>query len=203
MPGTSPSRRSRALFRSLIARTPAVHPPRVVLILGLDVHTNTTYYASSSLFCPTRLNRLALVRHLNIDTSAFLERSALSATEPEYIHGQDFLEMYRIDRKDTTCRRESESNQLTRYYPNVLYREVTWTLAKPILNQLESLTFPLSDIRRYLQVIDRLRRLEHVHVRIDMVLYCICCTGPNDDEPRRKRIREELQQLVWFVKEHI
>jgi hypothetical protein len=134
----SPNRRARALVCSLITHTLAVHPPSYVLILGLDIYTNAKYHTTSSLLSPIRLNRLALVRHLNIDTNMFLKReknwsnskwncSALSAAEQDYIHKQGFLEMYLIDRKDATCRKGSECDQLTHYFPNVLYREATWT----------------------------------------------------------------------------
>ncbi|KAK3826434.1 MAG: hypothetical protein J3R72DRAFT_14492 [Linnemannia gamsii] len=45
--------------------------------------------------------------------------------------------------------------------------KATWCLTGPILEQLESLTFPLSDIRRHIQVIGRLGRLERVHSVLD------------------------------------
>ncbi|KAK3824061.1 MAG: hypothetical protein J3R72DRAFT_458525 [Linnemannia gamsii] len=206
-------RLSRALLRSFITYTPVVDPPSFVLQLGLDFHPNTKFIAASSVLSPTRLHRLGLVRHLNINPKTFLEcvggrysgkwvHRPYCAAELEYINRKEFLEMYLIERKDATCRRETQSDQLACYHPNVLYREVIWTLAEHILEQLESLTIPLSDIRRYLQAIGRLGRLEHFHVRIDMIFCCRCCMGPND-EPRTKRKEEVMQQLIQFAKEHV
>ncbi|KAF9906221.1 hypothetical protein EC991_000848 [Linnemannia zychae] len=209
--GFSQGPRSGILVRSLLTQTPAIRPLSSILILGLDLSNNIP---SPSLLCPTRLSRLALIRHLNIESSAFLEyvgpyfggkwiTRPFSAAQREYIYGREFTEMYLVDRKDATCFKERENDQLSRYYPNVLYREATWTLAEPILEQLESLTFPLSDIRRYLQVIDRLERLEHVNVQTDLVLYCYCCLNSEGNERREKRAEEEMRRVIWFVKEHV
>ncbi|KAH7038617.1 hypothetical protein BKA57DRAFT_473713 [Linnemannia elongata] len=209
-------RLSRALIRTLVIRLPTtqLHP---ALLLGLNIspYAATNSNNNNSTTCPDSISATArcvdyhgLIRHLNIDLSTFLIYSGTETLKPNYaveqayIHGQTFLEMYLKDRKDATCVKNSHST-LLQYYPNVLYREATWTLAAPILDQLESLTILLSDLDRYRQVVDRLGRLEHLVVYLDLVFVCYCCMrSPN--EPRRK-LRQEatMRQLVQFAKDHI
>ncbi|KAG0050414.1 hypothetical protein BGZ89_003847 [Linnemannia elongata] len=112
--------------------------------------------------------------------------------------------MYLVDRKDAACRSKNPSSQIQEYYHNVLYREATWSLAEPILEQLESLSFPISDIRRYLLIVGRLVRLARVHVHLDMVFYCECCDESNiAQEPRRMRKKRAFHDLIQFVEAHV
>ncbi|KAF9129048.1 hypothetical protein BGW39_004525 [Mortierella sp. 14UC] len=54
-------------------------------------------------------------------------------------------------------------------YQVVVFRETIWALAIPVLEQLETLSILLSDIRRYFKVIDRLSKLEQIDFVMDEV----------------------------------
>ncbi|KAF9540776.1 hypothetical protein EC957_003749 [Mortierella hygrophila] len=150
-----------------------------------------------------------LIRHLNIYPLTFLVYSNTGTLKPNYavekvyIHGQTFLDMYPKDRKDTTCVKKSQSSLLLQYYPNVIYREPTWTIAAPVLDQLESLTILLSDLDRYSQVVDRLSRLEHLVVYLDLTFTCYCCMRSPNELRRKLRGDATMRQLVQLVKDHI
>lgn len=211
---------ARSLLATLLTSIPVaqLHPALRLdmdLVINPDHAPDTDIFSPSLLLSPGCINHVRLLRHFNVGTYTFLEYvdggmepKDYSPAELDYIHGQEFLNMYLIDRKDATCLKDSQSKeQLMLYYPNVLYREATWSLAEPILEQLKSLSFLLSDIRRYIQMVDRLGRLERVEVILDMVFDCECCDGIDDNNilqhARRQRKKESFQDLVQFVKEHI
>ncbi|KAG9069535.1 hypothetical protein KI688_010438 [Linnemannia hyalina] len=88
----------------------------------------------------------------------------------------------------------------------ILRREVTWAIAGPILEQLQSLVIPVSDIGRYRGVIGRLSNLEQVRFSLDMpfdygeeynndlTLEFVATT--------QRRKANSLAAMVAFVKEH-
>lgn len=200
--------RLRCLITTLLTNIPTshIHP---ALLLGLitsiepDTNTNTDTATLSYI----SVNHLRHIRFFSLPTCTFLEYGEEHKTyNPEelgYIFGQELLEMYLLDRKDAACLSKNPSSKLQEYYPNVLYREVIWSLAEPILEQLELLSFPLSDIRRYLLIVDRLVRLASVHVYLDMVFDCECCDESSiPQEPRRLRKKGVFHDLVQFVEAH-
>ncbi|KAF9125288.1 hypothetical protein BGW39_007525 [Mortierella sp. 14UC] len=143
-----------------------------------------------------------VIKYTDYDTQG--NKRDLTLAELDYIHGQEFLDMYLADRKDAACLKDPYSHDhLRRYYPNVVYREAIWSLAEPILEQLEHLTFLLSDLRRYHNNVGRLAKLEHLHVRHDLVFHCYCCSDTPEAEPRVQREQETLRMLIQFVKDHI
>ncbi|KAG0282049.1 hypothetical protein BGZ96_000885 [Linnemannia gamsii] len=93
----------------------------------------------------------------------------------------------------------SENEFLRDLHKTILYRETVWSLAFPILDQLESLTIPLSDIDRYVEAIDRLGRLERIDVCIDEVY-----EDGNRlvDEPTRQCKEKAMGTLLHFVENH-
>ncbi|KAF8933755.1 hypothetical protein BGZ47_010717 [Haplosporangium gracile] len=80
-----------------------------------------------------------------------------------------------------------------------LLRETTWALAYPILDQLESLTIPLSNVHRYRAVVDRLGRLEELCFLQDEIYQF----GDTVDEGSRIRRDEAMRNLVEFVEAHV
>ncbi|KAG0287262.1 hypothetical protein BGZ96_008802 [Linnemannia gamsii] len=91
----------------------------------------------------------------------------------------------------------------------VLFREVNWALANPILEQLQSLTIPASDIRRYLGIVGRLRGLEQVWFHLDVIFEYsagdIELDGPESQEiwtATRMRKEEITQDMIQFVRTH-
>ncbi|KAF9130237.1 hypothetical protein BGX30_013594, partial [Mortierella sp. GBA39] len=204
--------RLRCLLTTLLTNIPTsqIHEALLLgLVARIEPETNTNTDAATLSYIS--VNHLRHIRYFSLPTYTFLEygRGGLenknyTPEELGYISGQDLLEMYLLDRKDATCSSKNPSSQLQEYYSNVLYREATWSLAEPILEQLESLSFPLSDIRRYLMLVGRLVRLASVHVHLDMVFYCDCCEGSDiPQEPRRLRKKGAFRDLVQFVEAHV
>lgn len=65
-----------------------------------------------------------------------------------------------------------------------------------------SLSIPLSDIRRYLDVVARLDKLELIHVVVDLEYGCGRC-GYGFGAIKNRLCRDEaMQALVQLVKEH-
>ncbi|KAK3845575.1 MAG: hypothetical protein J3R72DRAFT_436100 [Linnemannia gamsii] len=203
--------RSRVLLRTLFTNNISASNFHPALLLGYGINNSSDTNNNNSIITspsPALFNHLHLIRHLNLGTFTFLEYDGQNdhkshpAADYSYIYGQEFLNTYREDRRDAHCLRlQTKNTQLLQYYPNVLYREAVWSLAAPILGQLESLTFPLSDTTRYLQLVDRLPKLEHVVVALDMVFNWNCCKGPAY-EPIRIRKDKAVRDVVQFVKDH-
>ncbi|KAG0372748.1 hypothetical protein BGX24_012635 [Mortierella sp. AD032] len=111
-------------------------------------------------------NYLAFVRHLNLDLDHIkpkrrslwksIHEHSPQVTEALEPHFSAYDEMFMSQR---SIRQMFEGA--------IIYWQVCWSLASPILEQLESLTIPLADIKRYMDVIDRLERLEHVRFNLD------------------------------------
>ncbi|KAK3815816.1 MAG: hypothetical protein J3R72DRAFT_503563 [Linnemannia gamsii] len=209
-------RQSRQLLQTLISNIPthSLHPA-VILGLGIVINCNDACNSDSnsnniSSPSPSGLNHLYLTRCLDLRPIKYTDYDAqgnhrdYTATELDYINSQEFLYMYLTDRKDVTCIKEPHSkDRLLRYYPNVVYREAIWSLAEPIFEQLEHLTFPLSDLRRYYNNIGRLNKLKVLVVRCDLEFNCNCCSRTPEADHRRQRKEETLRLLVQFVKDHI
>ncbi|KAG0287187.1 hypothetical protein BGZ96_008866 [Linnemannia gamsii] len=53
-------------------------------------------------------------------------------------------------------------------YRIVVDREAIWALSAPIFSQLESITIPYSDIRRYVEPVACLEKLERIHIILDL-----------------------------------
>ncbi|KAG0279878.1 hypothetical protein BGZ95_011981 [Linnemannia exigua] len=207
------NRRSRQLLQTLISCIPTqnLHPV-VILGLGIDInyHDCNGNNKDTSSPSPSGLNHVYLARCLDFMVIKYTDYDVqgnnrdYTTTELDYINRQEFLDMYLTDRKDATCLKDPHSSDhLFRYYPNVVYREAIWSLAEPIFEQLERLTFLLSDLRRYHNNVDRLKNLKYLSVRFDIVFSCDCCSDTPQDEPRRQRKEETLRLLVQFVKDHV
>ena len=87
-------------------------------------------------------------------------------------------------------------------FPIVVHREVIWTLASPKLDQLVSLSMPLSDTRRYHDVVARLGKLEFIHAVVDLYYECGCCGYDLPSAKNRPCRDEAMRGLVEFVKDH-
>ncbi|KAF9127628.1 hypothetical protein BGW39_005753 [Mortierella sp. 14UC] len=111
-------------------------------------------------------------------------------------------------------RRRNEDTKLPRVI-SVAYQKPTnnnlefiWIIGSPILKQLKSLTIFVSDIKRYLGAVDRLRRLRHV----DFSLGELLDYNPRDIDnsptsmdimaTNKARKEEAMQDMIRFVKEH-
>ncbi|KAG0263613.1 hypothetical protein BGZ95_003767, partial [Linnemannia exigua] len=202
--------RSRDLLLTLLKPIPVAKlHPALLLSFEMNASPSPSSIIPRTDTSPSQLGNLTHVRHLNLQPFAFLEykdrnRKEYSAAELEYIRHPGFLDVFLMGRKDTFCQRRVMSYQFLGFYTAILYREASWSLAGPILEQLESLTLPLSDIRRYLQGIDRLGRLERIHFVLDWNMSCMCCRGTRlgREDPRKQYQEEAAQLLIQFIEDH-
>ncbi|KAG0372744.1 hypothetical protein BGX24_012643 [Mortierella sp. AD032] len=88
------------------------------------------------------------------------------------------------------------------YRQVILYREVAWTLANPILEQLQSLTFPVSDIKRYAEVVSRMESLGHIQYLLDEVWTHHVITKSATAAETLARKDEVLQSTILLVQKH-
>ncbi|KAK3809853.1 MAG: hypothetical protein J3R72DRAFT_499074 [Linnemannia gamsii] len=86
----------------------------------------------------------------------------------EFVQGDEFGRQCGLDGiLPTYYGRYTRDFHLRQLYRVMLFREATWALANPILEQIRSLTIPISAIDRYLNVVVRLERLESVRFLLD------------------------------------
>ncbi|KAF9087023.1 hypothetical protein BGX23_008407, partial [Mortierella sp. AD031] len=141
---------------------------------------NTQGNHSSSLSLPP-LDYLGHIRHLNMDRWVIdidrlwpCKRSYHSGKIPppreimELVQWDEFERMCNLARILPTYLSSFDRDWLLRqHFLVMLFREATWALSNPILEQLQSLTIPISLIDKYLGAVDRLGRLESVRFMMD------------------------------------
>ncbi|KAF9080927.1 hypothetical protein BGX23_001507, partial [Mortierella sp. AD031] len=122
------------------------------------------------------LDYLAHIRHLNLPSWALNLNDYWPQESPpsealSYMHGTEFSQMCQSHSllPAYAKRLGSETDLLRLHYHAILYRQACWSLAHPILEQLQSLTIPVSDLERYSSVMDRLGNLEHLRFSLDVV----------------------------------
>ncbi|KAK5821494.1 hypothetical protein F5H01DRAFT_403330 [Linnemannia elongata] len=193
--------------------TATVHP---ILAMHLRQFLPTFLPSPSAL---TQFNYLRYVRHINHinHTDYKLRREQVYWPTSEPFSSEE--EAYRKEHKDDLQRQcqlddvvvppyiyvgnwgDNRKDQ-TFYHLHrvILLREATWALASLILDQLESLTLPLSDIGRYRAVIERFGRLERLCFFQDEIYVS---GGRYNYTPSSMRGDAAMQAMVQFVKEHV
>ncbi|GJJ74768.1 hypothetical protein EMPS_07126 [Entomortierella parvispora] len=94
----------------------------------------------------------------------------------------------------------------------LLRREVTWTVCSPILEQIQDLVIPLSDVHRYLDVVHRFRSLKSVQFKMDELLQPpmpyerqsipLTQRDVDDMESGKQRQYQQFSTMVQFVRKH-
>ncbi|KAF9901396.1 hypothetical protein EC991_006216 [Linnemannia zychae] len=157
---------------------------------------------------PSSLNYLHQIRHLNVDVGAIEYHSTLTPEESEseqaYYLSDDFIQhcqSYHIS--PAYAHILYPKQKLFQLYRQVLlYREVTWMLADPILEQLQSLTFPVSDIKRYLAIVSRMESLEQIRLLLDEVWTHPVIANSASAAETRTRMDDVLRIAVQLVRRH-
>ncbi|KAG0073698.1 hypothetical protein BGZ90_011375 [Linnemannia elongata] len=215
--------RSRDRVRSLLINSDTISVselhPALVLELELDKTSDTadTSTTITNTITPApdqlRVNHLRHIRNVNLNKATFSRYSnsrylnkgqqPYSAEVLNYIHSPDFMSSWPSTGIDSACSRHSDPTSLSlTLFPIVVYREVIWALAAPHLNQMVSLSMPLSDTRRYLDVVARLGKLEFIHVVVDLKYGCGRCGHGVHGTKNRPCRDEAMQVLVQLVKDH-
>ncbi|KAI9232932.1 hypothetical protein MVEG_01500 [Podila verticillata NRRL 6337] len=91
-----------------------------------------------------------------------------------------------------------------------LQRDITWALCSPVLDQIRTLTIPLSDIARYQQSIHRLQLLREVTFHLDEKImparHVLAWLEDQDMEAHEKILQnqqETLEAMRQFVQTHV
>ncbi|KAF9083128.1 hypothetical protein BGX23_011764 [Mortierella sp. AD031] len=148
------------------------------------------------------IDYLGHVRDLNLKSSAVNmdwiwqdDRRAREFVE-EYVGGTEFEYQSPLDcalARSFDDDDDDDERYLRQGHHALIYREAVWCLSNPILEQLQSLTIPVSEIGRYRPVVGRLRSLKNF-------------SGDDDGVGvvHEIRIRKEaaLRATVEFVKDH-
>ncbi|KAF9546212.1 hypothetical protein EC957_009951 [Mortierella hygrophila] len=181
-------------------------PKVVALALNLAAYRSTIATVTTN-----PLDYAAQILHINLHGWAFLNRSIFypSSLQPdlqEYVNGPEFTVLCSWDQFLPEYERNHSPVIRHEFFRALLHRELTWTLANPILEQLQTLVIPVSDINRYLGVLDRLGRLECVRFLVDEIYSC----GPEGvvrvteewSAKAQERENKSMGSLVRFVESH-
>ncbi|KAG0377820.1 hypothetical protein BGX24_005373 [Mortierella sp. AD032] len=150
---------------------------------------------------PSSQDYLSYIRHLNMDQRAI----DMTTIWPEW----EGLCRYPVSFEDYVTRCHADELKRSLYniwnlrklYHILLYQEATWALANPILEQLQSLYIPVSDIRRYLGAVGRLSVLETARFIMESTLVGEI-RGNEEREAAVANKQEILKLAVEFVQEH-
>lgn len=129
-----------------------------------------------------------------------------------FIRGNDFFTLAQLDLLPPTYRDAfPDQRKLCRYsLSTVVNRIVHWTIAFPILEQLQVIVLPISDIGRYLDNVERLGSLRRVIVSMDKVFGYERQRAVDGEDLDRVQVWEALavckqdamDKLVRFFREH-
>ncbi|KAG0362101.1 hypothetical protein BG005_006596 [Podila minutissima] len=105
---------------------------------------------------------------------------------------------------------ECSVNSLTLTYLNLdMFRETSWVLCAPILEQLKSIVIPLSDVGRYLDNVHRFPSLTSVTIKMDdlgdIADYAVQSLDLVDllkAQQWMEKRRQDLESAVQFVQRH-
>ncbi|KAG0068334.1 hypothetical protein BGZ89_004905 [Linnemannia elongata] len=205
---SNPSISMDRLLRMLISHYEDNEIPKVAT-LALNL---AAYRASIANVTATTLDYAAHIRHINLDDWAFADqpRWSLSTLTPdlrEYMYGPEFTVLCPWDQFLPEYDRFNIQHLVRQGVLRILlHRKLTWILANPILEQLQTLVIPVSDISRYLGVIDRLGRLECVQFMSDEIYGSHPADAPIATEEwsaiAQERQNKSMGSLVRFVEIH-
>ncbi|KAG9069548.1 hypothetical protein KI688_010451 [Linnemannia hyalina] len=134
----------------------------------------------------------------------YFQQPNFSKETMKYIHSPDYLASCPPFRATPDCGRHSDPDMMLLYlYPIVVYRELIWSLSVPILDQLESLTLPLSDVQRYHNVLHRLRNLKWIHIVKDLQVGCQFCGYGDVSFNQSSTTKEANDALARFLKDYV
>ncbi|KAF9144429.1 hypothetical protein BG015_000117 [Linnemannia schmuckeri] len=201
-------RSDHVLTRMLLSQLPLATLPPVIsnLLLGT---TNATL--------PRPVDYAAYIRHLCLPSWALdldfywpkgcHEREALA-----YMKSTEFIQLCK-DHNLLPCYEENlgtESEILQYHFQVILWRQACWSLASPILEQLQSLTIPVFDLDRYSDAIARLGNLEHLEFALDDIVDYSeeayyggdMVMSPKFESEAQTRKERRLRAMVHFVRDH-
>ncbi|KFH71344.1 hypothetical protein MVEG_01644 [Podila verticillata NRRL 6337] len=173
-----------------------------------------------------RINYLSFVRHFHsqerTSCSFLADLSEYSPLEPRlkaYVDEHQLAEKYnafmapfegilRFPRTSSERSAQLETPSTIAHLRMEIHREATWILCQPVLEQLQSIAIPLSDIERYLESIARFPSLNSVTFKLDELADIPTSAQDTSQEAHQqlkhmqeKRLRD-LESAIQFVQIH-
>ncbi|KAF9909876.1 hypothetical protein EC991_007866 [Linnemannia zychae] len=196
--------------------------PKVVL-LAYDIDIITNASEDSLLASPlSPLNYLEYIRHLEViickrgDPSSVEPDTELSDKLKAHFNDSEFSTFHRLDQmipKSLLPPRviteydnyagTTPMDVLTTCLWIILRREVTWAIAQPILEQLQSLMIPVSDLDRYADAVERLSSLEHIRFYADDIHRLHRFSTDEFARQSQVRMKQVMSTMLEFIKEHV
>ncbi|KAF9545506.1 hypothetical protein EC957_010922 [Mortierella hygrophila] len=166
---------------------------------------------------PKPLDYGACIRHLclpswALDLDYYWPHGRYYREALAYMKGTEFTQLCR-DHSLLPCYEENLGTGLDIlrcHFQAIVWRQACWTLAGPILEQLQSLTIPVFDLDRYSAAISRLGNLEHLEFALDDIVDYSeeayfggdWVMSPRFESEIRERKERQLRTMVQFVRGH-
>ncbi|KAG0072988.1 hypothetical protein BGZ89_000596 [Linnemannia elongata] len=206
------------LTYTLLSRLSVASLPKTLLLILTSDPTDTSSATTTTTITKgttkSSLDYLAQIRHLYFkhwelawECNWRLLSLDLDPRQLEYIQSDEFDQVYQSNPFAWGYIHWTTEPILQEYYRITTRLDAFWCLAEPILEQLQSITIPISRIKQYHKVVGRFKNLEFVH---------FATTQPFEDLPEgnedegnidngtsKRRKLELVQEMMWFVKEHI
>ncbi|KAG0072264.1 hypothetical protein BGZ89_007323 [Linnemannia elongata] len=201
-------RSDHVLTRMLLHQLPLDTLPPALSYLLLEI-------TNSPLRKP--LDYAAFIRHLclpswALDLDYYWPRHSHHREALAYMKGAEFAQLCK-DHNLLPCYEENlgtQSEILQYHFQVILWRQACWSLASPILEQLQSLTIPVFDLDRYSAAISRLGNLEHLEFALDDIVDYSeeayyggdMVMSPQFESEAHARKERRLRAMVQLVRDH-
>ncbi|KAG0196072.1 hypothetical protein BGX33_002110, partial [Mortierella sp. NVP41] len=192
-----------------------------ILSLGLEPITDPTMDAepttatatatATTLNGSTSLDYLVQIRHLHfqpwaIGVDHLWKWSHAPLSVLAYIQTEEFVQKCKLSNLTPIPNwlgiPKLDSEFYQRCYQVLFFREASWALASPILEQLQSLSIPFSQIGRYAAEVGRLRSLKRVVFILDEVAVDLELIPGRETEESHQKSAVHFRPMMQFVEEH-
>lgn len=171
---------------------------------------------------PFKINYLEYLHSFDLDQRLISLTSPMKDTHNTVPRFNQHVDQHELRQKFRTMLQEipndwarlnaegiTEENYTINYLNTDLCREMCWVLYRPILEQLEHITIPVSNIGQYLDNVDRLSSLKSIYFVLDELLQprddaLDTTTEENIEKLRllREKRASTLDRMVEFVRIH-
>ncbi|KAF9330618.1 hypothetical protein BGZ91_000082, partial [Linnemannia elongata] len=182
-----------------------------IIIGAFELQATDITFGSGSTTTHSYFDYHGHIRHLDVEPTAITEfmDDTQSKNLLEFINQDEFMnKCRRIHVPSAVLVNKDVLEKIFLWFlPKVICRKVIWTLASPILEQLESLVISVGIIGRYTEVVSRLKRLRRIRFYMDEVFDYDGEEEEYGPEDVRGSGTEDqnvvMQALFQFVVEHI
>ncbi|KAH7042858.1 hypothetical protein BKA57DRAFT_470622 [Linnemannia elongata] len=186
----------RQLFtRRLLKRVPVHELPKIV---SLSFELDTSKTDASTTDITFLLDYSTCIRHLHIDVENINSNARFPSEPPPQFSPYDQIIHHFSSSYDHIFGEHGRPEM----HETIIYYEVCWSVANSISEQLESLTIPLIDARRYLDNIHRFGKLTRVRFNVDYTFQYLFNSNGTHFQLIGDHINNAVQAMIAFVKEH-